>query len=55
MSGIPKMVAVLMYGSGLRLLECLGLWVKDLDFERMEIRLRRGKGGKDNAGNGGRR
>lgn len=47
MSGVPKLIAVLMYGSGLRLLECLSLRVKDLDFERMEIRLRRGKGGKD--------
>ena len=32
---------------GLRLLECLTLRVKDLDFERMEIRIRRGKGRKD--------
>jgi len=47
MSGVPKMIAVLMYGSWLRLLECLSLRVKDLDFERMEIRLRRGKGGTD--------
>ena len=47
MNGVPRIVALLMYGSGLRLLECLGLRVKDLDFERMEIRLRRGKGGKD--------
>jgi integron integrase len=47
MNGVPRTVAVLMYGSGLRLLECLSLRVKDLDFGRMEIRLRRGKGGKD--------
>src|SRR5207253_4318975 len=47
MEGVPRLVAVLLYGSGLRLLECLTLRVKDLDFERMELRLRRGKGGKD--------
>ena len=47
MDGVPRIVAVLMYGSGLRLLECLTLRVKDLDFDRMEIRLRRGKGAKD--------
>lgn len=45
--GVPRIVAVLMYGSGLRLLECLTLRVKDMDFDRMEIRLRRGKGAKD--------
>jgi len=37
MEGVPRLVAVLLYGSGLRLLECLTLRVKDLDFERMEI------------------
>ena len=47
MKGVPRIVVVLMYGSGLRLLECLTLRVKDLDFDRMEIRLRRGKGAKD--------
>jgi integrase len=45
--GIPCLVATLMYGSGMRLLECLTLRVKDLDFEKMEVRIRRGKGGKD--------
>ncbi|HEX4999889.1 MAG TPA: integron integrase [Terriglobia bacterium] len=47
LSGVSAIVATLMYGSGLRLLECLSLRVKDLDFERMEIRVRRGKGRKD--------
>ena len=40
-------MAVLLYGSGLRLLECLRLRVKDLVFERAEIVVREGKGGKD--------
>lgn len=41
------LVAMLLYGSGLRLNECLELRVKDIDFERHEIRMRRGKGKKD--------
>ncbi len=45
--GVSALVAALLYGSGLRLLECLTLRVKDLDLERGEIRLRRGKGAKD--------
>jgi len=40
-------VASLLYGSGLRLLECLGLRVKDVDFGRREIVVREGKGRKD--------
>lgn len=45
--GTRRLVACLLYGGGLRLLECLSLRVKDLDLERREIRIRRGKGGKD--------
>jgi integron integrase len=42
-----RLVAMLMYGSGLRLLEALQLRVKDLDFGTGEIIVRRGKGAKD--------
>src|SRR5256712_2450515 len=45
--GVSQLVALLLYGSGLRLLECLRLRVKDVDFGRGEIRVRRGKGGVD--------
>lgn len=44
---VPRLVASLLYGAGLRLLESLGLRVKDLDFERREIMVRCGKGQKD--------
>ena len=47
MRGVERLVAGLLYGSGLRLLEALQLRVKDVDFERREIMVRRGKGGKD--------
>ena len=40
-------MASLMYGAGLRLLECARLRVKDLDFAMDEITVRDGKGGKD--------
>jgi integron integrase len=40
-------MASLMYGSGLRLLECARLRIKDIDFERGEITVRDGKGRKD--------
>ncbi|MGQ0549110.1 MAG: integron integrase [Armatimonadota bacterium] len=47
LNGTPPLVCTLLYGSGLRLLECLGLRVKDVDFHRQEIRVREGKGRKD--------
>ena len=45
--GVVWLMAALMYGAGLRLLECAELRVKDLHFERGELVIREGKGGKD--------
>ena len=47
MDGRPWLLASLLYGTGMRLMECLRLRVKDVDFGRGEITLRDGKGGKD--------
>lgn len=47
LSGTYKLIAGLLYGSGLRLMEALRLRVKDLDFSYMEILVRDGKGEKD--------
>ena len=47
LSGVHWLVVSLLYGTGMRLLECLRLRVKDIDFARSEITVRMGKGGKD--------
>ncbi len=47
MNGRMRLIALLLYGSGLRLNEALRLRVKDVDLERNEIVVRRGKGDKD--------
>ena len=47
LSGVHLLMAQLLYGSGLRLMECLRLRVKDLDFEQRQIIVRDGKGQKD--------
>lgn len=47
MHGVPWLMASLRYGSGLRLMECCQLRVKDVDLDRLEIRVRRGKGARD--------
>ena len=47
LAGREALLAGLLYGSGLRLMECIRLRVKDVDFERNELTVRDGKGGKD--------
>ena len=47
LQGRGRLIAGLMYGSGLRLTEALSIRVKDLDLERRELVVRHGKGGKD--------
>lgn len=46
-TGIQLLIVSLLYGSGLRLKECLRLRVKDVDFGAQQITVRDGKGGKD--------
>ena len=45
--GPPRIAAMLLYGAGLRLLECLRLRVKDVDFGIRQITVREGKGNRD--------
>jgi integron integrase len=47
MEGLYGLMARLIYGTGMRLMECVRLRVKDVDFDRHEITVREGKGGKD--------
>ncbi len=46
-SGTHWLISSLLYGSGMRIMECLRLRVKDVDFKRREILIRDGKGFKD--------
>lgn len=47
LQGVYRLVGWLLYGGGMRLMEGLTLRVKDVDLERREVRIRRGKGAKD--------
>lgn len=47
LDGTNWLMAMLLYGAGLRLTECLRLRVKDIDFEYRQLTVRRGKGNKD--------
>lgn len=47
LDGIHRLMILLMYGSGLRLMECVRMRVKDIDFESKKIFVRSGKGNKD--------
>ena len=47
LDGTYRLMASLLYGTGMRLMECLRLRVKDVDFEYRQILLRDGKGQKD--------
>ena len=47
MRGVAWIMAMLLYGTGLRLMECLRLRVKDIEFERRAVLVREGKGNKD--------
>lgn len=47
LDGQPWLMAALLYGTGMRLMECVRLRIKDVDFDRNEIVVRDGKGSKD--------
>jgi integron integrase len=47
MQGMPRLMAELIYGTGMRISECTQLRIKDIDFDGKTITVRSGKGGKD--------
>jgi integron integrase len=47
LSGVPRLTAGLLYGAGLRLMECVRLRVNDVDFAYQQITVRHGTGGQD--------
>jgi integrase len=47
MGGVYRLVAQMLYGTGMRLFECAQLRIKDVDLQRREVLIREGKGGKD--------
>jgi integron integrase len=47
MRGVPRLMTKILYGSGLRLIECLRLRVKDIDFDNRQIVVSGGKGDDD--------
>jgi len=47
LDGVPRLLALLLYGAGLWILDALRLRVRDVDFALMELLIRHGKGGKD--------
>lgn len=47
LTGTPRLVVAMLYGGGMRLLECLQLRIKDVDLERCQLTIRQGKGRKD--------
>ena len=49
MTGVPQLMTKILYGSGLRLMECVRLRVKDIDFDNRVITVRDGKGEDDRA------
>ncbi len=47
LTGTMRLIVMLLYGTGVRIEECVDLRVKDLDFDRHQIIVRQGKGRKD--------
>jgi integron integrase len=47
MNGVPHLAALLLYGAGLRLMECLRLRIKDIDFDRSQLLIRSPKGNRE--------